>query len=161
MRVKSAIPVTTSWISTGKKICQVTGLEPEVSGFLQAQTNRGRSPALGTVRRPTARTEHGYQRFTRLAAHRTIGLDGPDVRGRSIALVAFSAFLTRGSLRSLRSLGPACPCTPATPCMPCAPCGPAGPCGPGSPLGPGSLPQAASESERPRSSSEKSSLIAL
>jgi hypothetical protein len=87
-------------------VLNVTGPEPEDSGLLQAQANRWRSPALRTVRRPTARTEHGYQRFTRLAAHRPFGLDGPDVRGRSVALVAFSAFLTRGSLRSLRSLGP-------------------------------------------------------
>src|ERR1019366_7265098 len=76
-----------------------------VSRLLDAQTDRGSRPALRTIRSATARTEHRHQRFARLATHRPIGLDGPDVRCPGITFVALVSFVARGSLGTLRTLG--------------------------------------------------------
>jgi hypothetical protein len=76
-----------------------------LSRLLDAETDCGDGPALRTIRGATARTEHRHQRFTRLATHRPIGLNGPDVRCPGITFVALVSFVTRGSLRTLRTLG--------------------------------------------------------
>jgi hypothetical protein len=75
-----------------------------VSRLLDAETDRGSGPALRTIRGATARTEDRHQRLTRLATHHPIGLDGPDVRCPGITFVALVSFVTRGSLRTLRTL---------------------------------------------------------
>jgi len=78
-------------------------LQPFASRILQAQANGGSRAALRAIRRASTRTEYRNQRFTRLAAHRTIGLNGPDVCCRAITLLAFVtlfAFVPWGTLRS-------------------------------------------------------------
>jgi len=82
-------------------------LQPFASRILQAQANGGSRAALRAIRRASTRTEYRNQRFTRLAAHRTIGLNGPDVCCRAITLLAFVtlfAFVPWGTLRSLWTL---------------------------------------------------------
>jgi len=76
------------------------------SGPLQTQPNRGENPTLRTLRRATARTEYRHECLARLAAHRALGLNYPEGRGRCITLVAL---VTRSALRSLRPLSPRLP----------------------------------------------------
>jgi hypothetical protein len=68
------------------------------SRLLQTQANSWRCAALCAIRRTAAWTENRHESFARLAAHRSIGLDGSDIGRRGIALVALIAFVPRSTL---------------------------------------------------------------
>jgi hypothetical protein len=89
---------------SGKPIIDIP--TEKLSGFLQAQANRGRCSALRAIGSAAAGTEYRRQRFVSLAAHRAIGFDRPNVRVRGFALVAFIAFRALFTWRALRSLRP-------------------------------------------------------
>lgn len=71
------------------------------SSLLQAQTDRRRGPALHTVRCPSARAEHGHERFAGVAIDGAIRLYRADIYGRRISLVSLVAFWPLRPLRPL------------------------------------------------------------
>jgi hypothetical protein len=72
--------------------------------LLQAKSNGRTGCTFCTIRRPATWTERRNQRFTGIAAYRSVGLHRSKADKSSVALVPLIAFLTGSALRSLWTL---------------------------------------------------------
>ena len=73
--------------------------------LLQTKTDRRRRAALCPVWRAAARTEYRHQRFACFTAHWAISLNSANIDAARCPFIALFAFVSRCTLRPLRSLG--------------------------------------------------------